>query len=66
MTNWINAKKQQPEEDGRYLVVCGEVFIATYVKSMKQWKHREGLAANNSAPSQEVWYWMPLPEPPKK
>jgi len=62
MSEWIDATKQLPKADGRYLVCYGSVFIATFTTSTKQWKKEyfeNGL-------DQLVTHWMPLPEAPKK
>ena len=62
MDKWIDATKQLPDKDGRYLAYYGSVFIVQYIKSANKWK-REDV---NTGLNQLVSYWMPLPEPPKK
>ncbi|HLB41996.1 MAG: hypothetical protein A3F13_04920 [Gammaproteobacteria bacterium RIFCSPHIGHO2_12_FULL_40_19] len=60
--NWIEANKQPPDADGRYLACYGSVFIAQYTKSTNTWKRE----CSTSGLAQMVSHWMPLPEPPKK
>ena len=57
---WIPVTERLPEEDGYYLVYCGEYDgicviyyenLVTKGKWMCKWK--------------EVTHWMPLPEPPR-
>jgi len=60
MNQWIDVTKQLPDRDGRYLVCCGSVFIAKYVKSANKWEREN----SNSGLNQVVSHWMPLPERP--
>ena len=62
MNNWIDAKKQSPDIDGRYLACYGSIFIANYTKSINEWKRE----FSDTSMAQEVSHWMPLPKSPEK
>lgn len=62
MTTWIDAERQLPSDDGRYLVFHMTVFIARYIKSANRWEREDRSVSHN----QHVTHWMPLPEFPKK
>lgn len=56
---WIDANKQKPEEDGRY-IVCTEhdsVFCTMYYAAIGRW----GVSRNT-----KVAYWASLPAPPRR
>lgn len=59
-SKWIPVTERLPEEDGDYLVYCGEyygIFVVYYevLKTKSKW----------CCKWKEVTHWMPLPEPPK-
>jgi hypothetical protein len=60
MSKWIDAKKQPPADDGRYLCYWNSIFIARYIKSVDKWE-REDV---NTGLNQMVSHWMLFPEPP--
>jgi hypothetical protein len=62
MSEWIDASKELPKEDGRYLAYWGTVFIVRFLSPQKKWKKEN----SDNGLDQVVSHWMPLPEPPKK
>ena len=54
MNNWIDASKQLPEKDGRYLVCC------------EYWSKWVGVSAlrNGKWDDPKVSHWMELPHAP--
>lgn len=55
MNEWINVKDRMPEKDGRYLVVESILYSWVCVCSLR----------NGKWDSDNISYWMPLPESPK-
>lgn len=62
--DWVDAEKQQPTEEGSYLVCTknGAVTTARYytAKTLPCGVHRPAEWQGN----RDVAYWMPMPEPP--
>ena len=56
---WIPVTERLPEEDGEYLVYCGEydgicIIYHEILKTKSKWRSKW----------KDVTHWMPLPEPP--
>lgn len=58
---WVSVKDRLPEENGEYLVYCGEyngICVLNYeiLKTKSKWRTKW----------KEVTHWMPLPKAPKE
>lgn len=63
MDSWISIDIEKPENEDPVLAYCpGNIFIARYKKSSKEW---DRVPKDNILP-QYVTHWMPLPKPPEK
>jgi hypothetical protein len=60
MQKWNNSKDGLPKKSGRYLAVCGSVFIALFSAPNKKWVRESDREQNE----QVVTHWMDLPKPP--
>ena len=58
MSEWININEGKPEE--------GQRILAYFPSSRLNRKSEIGVITWDSSSWNEVTYWMPLPEPPKK
>ena len=56
---WVKLHDKHPDTEGSYLVCdqYGECEVAEYLPDIKSWFTHKIKG--------EIWYWMPIPEPPK-
>ena len=68
MSRWINAKKELPRQDGRYLTVTSDKYVdilsySAKYKAFTQWEIDDEESAK--AESLDVVYWKPISKLPK-